>query len=297
MTLKTIQPEQGLTDRRTRSSDISKKNEDSKVNSVGNANFRHPHASRYAASLSLAMNPGLTSQLRTLNLAQEEISYETDGAQAFQPSHIVIRVDSPVDEISRSEGALQHNPTPLGHRQPCGVIRANPGAMQFPTWSERWRYQVLPRSAFLTVPSDPIQTNKIAIRAARNQQARRNIDQSSNLSPNSEKSDFTHAAPSAITGSNISGTIQEHLLGATSQKPICLDEDFLSSVVDEKTVFLRCSLRLDMKYDGPDADLKEILNQTLDAMGRYGRDILDRHPLTRGSTLHVCKDVNCELLH
>lgn len=52
-----------------------------------------------------------------------------------------------------------------------------------------------------------------------------------------------------------------------------------------------------MKYDGPDTDLKEILNQTLDAMGRYGRDILDRHPLTRGSILHVCKDVNCELLH
>ena len=40
-----------------------------------------------------------------------------------------------------------------------------------------------------------------------------------------------------------------------------------------------------MKYGGLGADLNGVLSQTLDAVGRYGRDILDGHPLTCGSTL------------
>ena len=114
---------------------------------------------------------------------------------------------------------------------------------------------------------------------------------------NSEIIEVTNTTPDRDFYLNASEVFGEQPLGATPQNPYCIDEDFVLSVAERKTVYLRCSLRLDAEYDGPEADLREILGQTLDAMGHYGRDILDRNSLTKNSTFHICKEVNCELLH
>ena len=84
------------------------------------------------------------------------------------------------------------------------------------------------------------------------------------------------------------------LQSKTAPKTRCMNGEFSTPRVGEKTVFLLCSLRLDAVFDGPPAVLEEILSLTLQAMGRCGRACLDSSPATRGCTFHVCREINCE---
>ena len=80
----------------------------------------------------------------------------------------------------------------------------------------------------------------------------------------------------------------------TVPKAHCMNGEFTTPTVGEKTVFLLCSLRLDAVYDGPPAVLEEVLSLTLQAMGHCGRACLDSSPATSGCTFHICRDINCE---
>ena len=127
----------------------------------------------------------------------------------------------------------------------------------------------------------------------------------------------SHPGPKRTLKNKRAGTAQQ--LGTGPQQPITIDDSDGSSSANPsaflrppnsmgpppslntniKKAYLRCSLRLDMVHEGPNKEIRDMLDELLHAMGNYGRRLLDTSPSVylRNSVLHICRDVNCEFLH
>ena len=112
----------------------------------------------------------------------------------------------------------------------------------------------------------------------------------------------------------------EQLPGSGPEKPITIDDSEPSPPVTasvplessrslmpppppptsrNQTVYLRCSLRLDIAHGGSSAEIRDKLDRLVKIMGDYGRYRLDNDQSAdmRSSVLHICRDINCEFLH